>query len=77
MFAMSDFLDTAIFCFAAFLFILGIFIKVFMPLFRTDDWIKIQKHEEEMKQQRDERMKKMATGGIKAVGILARLIGRK
>ena len=69
---MSGFLDTAIFGFAAFLVVLGIFIKVFMPLFRTDDWIKIQKHEEEVKQQRDERMKKMATGGIKAVGILAR-----
>ena len=69
--------DNGIFYFALILAIVGVCVKMYMVVFRTDDWVKLQKHEEEIKQQRAARATKLASGGIKAVGILAKMFGKK
>ena len=79
MFADAGFADKAIFGLAILLVIVGVAAKIYlayMAMFRTDVWIKIQKHEEEMKQQRAERLKKLGAGGVKAAGIIAKLFGK-
>ena len=69
--------DTGIFYFVLFLAIVGVIVKIYMVVFRTDDWMKLQQHEEEIKRQRAERATRIAGGSIKAVGILTKLFGRK
>ncbi len=50
---------------------------LYMMTFRTDDWLRLVKDEQERKAKRDEQIGKAARGAAKGAFILAKLLGKR